>query len=79
MSVDVESIWERRLKLEQARRNHMKEVMAEYDNVHYAEMKKLREECGASADGHNWRFTDFGPTWKKWYACNQCGQTKVED
>lgn len=73
-----ESIWVRRRKLEDARRKVVRAAMAEYDKEHYAKLRCLREECGAT-DGHTMQFTHLGPLGNPWFCCSKCGATEVKD
>ena len=60
--------------LEKQRRDRIKELMDEYDRaVYYPEMKRLRDLCGMTAEGHNQaKFHDNGLGWHWWY-CGRCG------
>ena len=54
----------------------MTTLMIEFDKVHYAKMKELREEGGKL--GHDFRFSHFGPLGNPWSYCTYCGASKVE-
>lgn len=71
-TVNTPSIWERKAKIEAARRNEMVRVMGAYDKeVYYPALKALREEC--EVEGHNEaKWHDNGLGWGWWY-CGKCG------
>jgi hypothetical protein len=71
-----DEIWAAERALKKERRDRVKECMEQWDREHYyPRLMALREECGVL--GHNWRFTDLGPTGLPWYMCHSCGMQKV--
>lgn len=66
-------IWRERAELDKARREFMRQAMAEYDKAHYEKLRALQERCE-----HKWRFTDFGSFGEPWYSCSLCHKTRVE-
>jgi hypothetical protein len=65
-----DTVWQRRGALDKARREFMRNAMAEFDKTHYAAMRELQDECKES--GHNWRFTHLGPLGDPWFSCTLC-------
>lgn len=68
----IESIATRKWNIENARRDKMKELMAEYDKTVYYPMKKsLVREC--FLNGHvRGKFHTNGLGWS-WFYCGACG------
>jgi hypothetical protein len=72
------TISERRVALEKARQEFVKEAMRGYDVGYHEARKQLRDDCGATGDGHAFRFSNFGPLGHAWFHCIKCGASKVE-
>ncbi len=70
-------VWKRRGELAKARRDYMKQAMAEYDKTHHAQMAELRSICEALT-GHAFAFSHVGPVGHVWHYCNHCGASKVD-
>lgn len=73
----LDAIWKRRSELDIERRNKTRELMEEYDKVHYDKIRALQDECGRDT-GHNWMFSNYGPLGHSWFHCTGCGKSKVE-
>lgn len=69
-------IWTRRHALDKTRREHIREVMKDYDILHYVAVRELQEQCEAL--GHKWKFTNLGPLGDPWFHCSSCGKSRVD-
>ena len=74
--VTHKEISQARFELERARREKLREMMAEYDKDYFAKLKVLHEQCGTL--GHNWRFTHLGPLGHPWFSCTVCSKSRVD-
>jgi hypothetical protein len=69
-------IWEKRINIDNARRDKKIELMKEYDEkIYRPAINNLIEEC--SNIGHQWRFKHLNPFNYPIYRCDQCGKTEV--
>jgi len=67
-------IWRERGELDRARREFMKQAMAEYDKTHYEKLRALQARCSHE----NERFTHFGPFGNPWLMCTSCHRSRTE-
>lgn len=72
-------IWKKFAELETERREYSQSVMKSFDVEHYRKVRELQEECGNTEQGHNFVFSDLGPTGKAWFYCSCCGKNEVKD
>ena len=64
-------------KVEQQRREAMRELMRDFEkNYYYPKLKTLREACDKL--GHKWAFTHLGPLGDPWFSCLVCRAAKCE-
>ena len=56
--------------IEKERRDAMRELMRDFDQDYYPNLKGLREACARI--GHKWRFTHLGPLSDPWFSCGVC-------
>ena len=60
---------------------HIKEIsllMRDYDKKIYTpKIKQLRDACGVSSSGHNFRFVDTNPLGAPIFTCSICGKTEI--
>ena len=73
----LDAIWKKRNMLDIERRDKERELMQEYDKVHYGKIRALQDECGRDT-GHNWMFSHHGPLGHSWFRCTGCKKSKVE-
>lgn len=71
--IDHRHIADARRDMEHARREKVREAMADYDKVHDASLQKLYDACGRI--GHHWQPMDFGTSEDPVF-CRICGAAK---
>jgi hypothetical protein len=70
-------IWEQRWRLEQARRERERVVMAEFDAQHAAAMQQLQAECAALPGGHSWHHQAYTMQGASRQLCQRCGLARA--
>ena len=65
-----------RRRIEKARMEKQRELMAAYDKEYYEEIGRLRRACGII--GHNFVFVNLGPLGDPWFMCTVCGNVTTE-
>jgi hypothetical protein len=73
----MSDIWKRSHELDKERRDLISKLMEPYEEYFRVKRKALMDDC--EAEGHNFKFTDFGPLGHAWFHCSKCGRSKVED
>ena len=76
--MNAKDISAKKYALIKARREYEKQVMHDYDESYYKDIKTLMKEC-EQVTGHNFIFSNFGPLGHAWFHCSYCGKSKVTD
>ena len=75
----AKSIWERRLELECSERIERSALLEPLIERYRPLYEALQRECESSDAGHQWNFKTFGVVGQRFFSCNFCGLTMVED
>jgi len=72
-----QSIWERRMIIDKARRTAHEERIRGLDAVYRDAIEALQAECAASEKGHEWHFNHWNVGHAEVYYCNFCQARKI--
>jgi hypothetical protein len=73
----MRDIWKERRLIDKERRDLINELMKPHEEFFRERLKEVMAVC--EEQGHNFKFSNFGPLGHAWYHCSKCGKSKVEN